>query len=556
MLIQTPTALACPICGCSIDPAVARLSRQIEARTAEALRSLDPGWKIGDDACPECVQRAVQVLRGQRSRASVHGALGLSYPVYAHAEAQLLPTPTRLVANPHYAGRGLTLAFLDSGYYPHPDLTQPANRIKAYVDATLADPVQKVHYKRAEATSWHGLMTTSVAAGNGRQSNGLYRGLAFEASLVLVKTGNRRGRRIPDRDIVRALRWVVDHRAEYDIRVVNISLGGDVASSGAYTPLDSLVEEAVAGGLVVVAAAGNGGVNQIIPPASAPSAITVGGLDDQNSLDPRFHRMWRSSYGRGVNQVLKPEVIAPAIWVAAPMLPRTWVHNEAVLLWRLQGASDRELNRFLKTKRAEAHFKQETLRLPLDEIRGTIRRRITEQKYIHPDYQHVDGTSMAAPIVTSVVAQMLEANPTLPPQTVKDLLLGTAGQLPFVPRAEQGQGVISAARAVAAALRQPGGALRGLPVSPHVTAQSVTFVAHLPGAREVALVARFNHWQPAEHPLREMRPGVWQVRVPTPPEGQYAYKFLVDGERWIHDVENPARIEDGAGSFHSLLLLN
>jgi hypothetical protein len=151
---------------------------------------------------------------------------------------------------------------------------------------------------------------------------------------------------------------------------------------------------------------------------------------------------------------------------------------------------------------------------------------------------------------------MLEANPTLPPQIVKDLLLRTAMQLPFVPPAEQGQGVISAARAVAAALRQPGGALRGLPVSPHVTAQSVTFVAHLPGARKVALVARFNRWQPAEHTLQEIRPGVWQIRVPTPPEGQYAYKFLIDGERWIHDVENPARIEDGGGSFYSLLLLN
>jgi serine protease AprX len=459
------------------------------------------------------------------------------------------------MANPDYTGRGLTLAFLDSGFYPHPDLTQPVNRMRAYIDATLTEPVEKAHYKRAEVTSWHGLMTTSVAAGNGHQSNGVYRGLASEASLVLVKTGNRRGRRIPDSDILRALRWVVDHRAQYAIRVVNISLGGDIACTGAYTPLDSLVEEAVARGLVVVAAAGNGGVNQIIPPASAPSAITVGGLDDQNSLDPRFHRMWRSSYGQGVNQVLKPDVIAPAIWVAAPILPHTRAHNEAILLWRLHGATDRELNRFLKTNLAQAHFKQETLRRPLAEIRAVIQRRIMEQKYIHPDYQHVDGTSMAAPIVTSVVAQMLEANPALTPAAIKDILMHTAERLPYVPQAEQGQGVISAARAVAAALRHPGGVLRGLPVSPTVTPQTVTFVAHLPGAHEVSLVASFNHWQPAEHPLQEIRPSVWQIRVPTLPAGQYAYKFLVDGERWIHDVENPARIEDGGGGFHSQLLL-
>src|SRR5205085_9027090 len=92
---------------------------------------------------------------------------------------------------------------LDSGFYPHPDLVEPENRIKAHIDATLPEPVEKTAFRRAEATSWHGLMTTSVAAGNGRQSGSAYRGLASQSSLVLVRTGNRRGRRIPDRDIIR-----------------------------------------------------------------------------------------------------------------------------------------------------------------------------------------------------------------------------------------------------------------------------------------------------------------------------------------------------------------
>jgi serine protease AprX len=44
-----------------------------------------------------------------------------------------------------------------------------------------------------------------------------------------------------------------------------------------------------------------------------------------------------------------------------------------------------------------------------------VRQRINDQKFIHPHYQHVDGTSFAAAIVSAAVAQMLEANPALTP---------------------------------------------------------------------------------------------------------------------------------------------
>jgi serine protease AprX len=555
--LAAPAAVACAICGQNLDRVIAEMLRDLDPRLRTVLRTLHPNWdpEAGDWACPECVGAGVQVLQHQRSPDSLHAELQFSYPVYAPDETRLLPTPVRLHANPRFTGRGVTLAFLDSGFYAHPDLVEPADRLRAYVDATLPEPAVRPAPRRAEPASWHGLMTSAVAAGNGRQSGYLYRGLAPEAELVLVKTGNRRNRRIRDRDILRALHWVVAHHAEYGVRVINISLGGDNVSTGALTPLDALVEEAVGLGLVVVAAAGNGGVNAIMPPASARSAITVGGLDDQNSLDTRFRRMWRSSYGPGVGGVSKPDLIAPAIWVAAPMLPRTWVHNEAMDLWRLEQMPDAELARFVRSERAEVRFKKETLRRPLPEVRAVIRRRIMEQKYIHPHYQHVDGTSMAAPIVTAVVAQMLEANPSLLPAQVKDLLIQTAEPLRYVPAAEQGAGVVSAARAVAAALRAPGGPLEGFPFSPRVTPAAITFYCYAPEARSVALVGSFNGWQPVDGAMWEARRGMWQIMISPPPPGTHAYKFLLDGERWLPDVENPARVEDGAGGFHSLLTL-
>ena len=102
------------------------------------------------------------------------------------ARPQILSLPERLQAHPRYAGRGVTIAFVDSGFYPHPDLTRPRRRIKAYADAARAEPVRHEFFT-PQPWTWHGTMTACCAAGNGWVSGGRYRGLAAEADVVLIK---------------------------------------------------------------------------------------------------------------------------------------------------------------------------------------------------------------------------------------------------------------------------------------------------------------------------------------------------------------------------------
>ena len=89
-------------------------------------------------------------------------------------------TPVRLLASERHAGRGVTIAFLDSGFFAHPDLVRPADRILHYHDVTRprASRAPRSELLRADESSWHGMMTSVVAAGNGHLSNGFYRGLA------------------------------------------------------------------------------------------------------------------------------------------------------------------------------------------------------------------------------------------------------------------------------------------------------------------------------------------------------------------------------------------
>jgi serine protease AprX len=348
---------------------------------------------------------------------------------------------------------------------------------------------------------------------------------------------------------------VLKNYERFNIRVVNISLGGDYPTTGKFTALDELVEDAVSRGIVIVAAAGNSGRNIIIPPASAPSAITVGGLQDQNHLDPRYRRLYWSSYGRSINGVRKPDIIAPAIWLAAPMLPKTRVHNTALYLWRLSRASDAQLSKLVKSSYAQTRLGKKIVSLPLPEIRIAIQEHMNEQKFIHPHYQHVDGTSMAAPIVTGIIAQMLEANPSLTAAQIKEILMATADPLNDAPAERQGAGAVNAGRAVAAALRVKGGLLQGIPISPHVAPNDPTFYYYDPNAREVALIGSFNDWQTEGNEMTQIRPGLWEGVVDVHARGTHRYKFLIDRSRLINDPENPLRIEDGFGGFNSLITI-
>ena len=549
------TAL-CPICHQPLDPTLLTIGPKIEDHIVRILREDHPGWKPQDGACPDCVHEAVEKAITARSVTSLQAELLTPFPVYSRDEQKLLTTPVRVHANANFTGRGIAIAFIDSGFYPHPDLVRPKNRILCYVDATGRVPVEKRNFKKPLITNWHGLMTSAICAGNGYLSNHLYRGIAERAQLVLVKTGNQRGRGIHDRDINRALTWVLNNRERFNIRIVNISLGGDNPTTGKFTELDELVEEAVAAGLVVVVAAGNSGHPVIIPPASAPSAITVGGLNDQNHLDPRYRRMYWSSYGRGINGVRKPEIIAPAIWLAAPMLPKTSTHNAALYFWRLVRVSDVELSKLSGSNYVQTRLSKKMQDFPPTEVRTAIREYMNEQKFIHPHYQHVDGTSMAAPIVSGVVAQMLEANPSLKPAQVKEILMTTADPLNDAPAERQGAGAINAGRAVAAALRVSGGLLQGIPISPNMDPMEITFYYYDPSAREVALIGSFNEWQRTDGEMVQIRPGLWEGTLDDPAPGAHRYKFLIDRSHWTHDPENPLRIEDGFGGFNSLITID
>jgi serine protease AprX len=400
------------------------------------------GWEPGKDLCTDCLPRFFRV----------RDELATRFPQFADQELKIVPTPIRLDAPGELRGRGVTIAFLDAGFYAHPDLTQPANRILKYVNVT--DRARRSDLKKPQISSWHGMMTSVVAAGNGYLSDGLYRGIASEANLVLVKVG--RAARIRHGDILLGLRWVLRNHEKYNIRVVNISCGGDHEASYLFDELSQAAEQATRAGIIVVAAAGNSGHvpnHPVLPPASAPSVITIGGLDDKNNFDFEDNDMYRSSYGPTIDGLQKPELIAPGIWVAAPILPGTPTAEQAKLLSLLEYAPDSQLRDIIKKNHGIDEALDHASDLPIYHLRHLVWIKIRDNNVISGHYKHVDGTSFAAPIVSSIVAQMLEAIPDLKPHEAKLALIRTAVRLPNTPVDRQGWGMVHPRAAIFAALQ-------------------------------------------------------------------------------------------------------
>ena len=436
---QGSSSKACHVCSRSHEKLA--LFTDLHQGVQEIVRAnttlLEPLARV----CPHCVE----IFSRAREQLDSHAT------IFAQAD-HVLPTPLRMDADERFSGRGVTIAFLDSGFYAHPDLTEPTNRIVAYHSIFTAED-DPTFLRTPDVASWHGMMTSVVAAGNGHLSQGLYRGIAPEAKVVLVKIG--KSGRIPEANIESGLLWVLANRVKYDIRVVNISAGGDFEQSYLHNPLCKLVEEAVGQGLIVVCAVGNAGLaagHPVLPPASSPASIAVGGLDDQNSLDRARRGMYRSSYGPTVDGLQKPEVIAPGIWVAAPILPHTPTADEARLYAELDAAPDDNLRNIIVANEGIDKDLDETRDLTAPLLRQLITIKLHEGNVINQHYKFVDGTSFASPIVASIVACMLEANPNLTPQQVKRILIDTADRVAGIEVERQGWGVVVPRRAIEMAL--------------------------------------------------------------------------------------------------------
>src|SRR5918911_4280601 len=133
----------CPACSRNVPPEIIARPEQIADKIMPLLTVSARGWEPGKEICTDCLGRFFHV----------YDELMATFPQFNLEELKVLPTPMRLDAPGELRGRGVTIAFLDSGFYAHPDLTLPRNRILKYVN--VVERTRPTDLKKPQPSSWH-----------------------------------------------------------------------------------------------------------------------------------------------------------------------------------------------------------------------------------------------------------------------------------------------------------------------------------------------------------------------------------------------------------------
>lgn len=169
-------------------------------------------------------------------------------------------------------GEGVLIAIIDSGIdYSHPDFRNEdgSTRIEALWDQTipgnppegfrigtlysreqineaLQTPMpQRLDIVPSTDLSGHGTHVAGIAAGNGRASNGLYRGVASSSELLIVKLGESISGSFPrTTQLMEALEYVVRYAISMGKPLaVNISFGNNYGSHTGRSLLESFIDD-------------------------------------------------------------------------------------------------------------------------------------------------------------------------------------------------------------------------------------------------------------------------------------------------------------------------
>jgi serine protease AprX len=211
-----------------------------------------------------------------------------------------------------FTGKGVTVAVVDTGIDgTHPDLK---GRIVGWKDLVSGGTTPYDDFG-------HGTHCAGIIAGNGAASNGKYRGIAPEVSLIGVKVLGKDGSG-NESDILAGIEYAADSSAQ----VISMSLGSDEHSRA----ICEAVTRAVQKGKIVVVAAGNSGPKSgtIGCPSDNKDVITVG------AVDPADYLCSFSSRGPMKDGSVKPDVVAPGFQVVSCRASGT-MENKAIARYYL-----------------------------------------------------------------------------------------------------------------------------------------------------------------------------------------------------------------------------
>jgi len=298
-------------------------------------------------------------------------------------------------------GTGVGIAMIDSGINDSDDLKDAMGHNRIVYKASL------IPGQSQDDSYGHGTHVSGILAGNGHKSTGngfdyLVRGIAPNAHLISLSALDGTGVGT-DSAVIAAIQKAISLKHQFNIRVMNLSLGRPMTESYLNDPLCQAVQQAWQAGIVVVVAAGNEGRNNslgtngygtITAPGNSPYVITVGAMNTVGTLTSTDDKIasYSSKGPTSIDHIVKPDLVAPGNRVVSLNHGGSWLQKT----------------------------------YPGNGVAKSVYSTTTDTSA--PDYYMLSGTSMAAPMVSGAAALMIQKNPSLTPDQVKARLMKTASK--------------------------------------------------------------------------------------------------------------------------------
>lgn len=285
-------------------------------------------------------------------------------------------------------GRGIGVAIIDSGVYPHQDLVTPYNRISSFVDLIN-------HLGHPYDDNGHGTCTAGIIAGNGKKSNGMYRGIAPESKIYSYKAFDKTGKGYFS-DILYAMELISKENEKSNIKILCLPFELLRYNIFLQKLFDSMVSLIVSKNITCIIPSGSNknSDGSIIGLALCNNCITVAGYDSTSNIKPYTYSSAGSS-----RKDSKPNLCASCVDIVSLNSDTTYI-------------SESDGNKLYPSK-------------------------------LDLSYKTFSGTSIAAAYVAGVCALIYEDNENLTPKDITSLLKVSCEPLDDIPNNYQGDGIIN-----------------------------------------------------------------------------------------------------------------